>query len=71
MRLRMCIWKKIQGIPEVAAGHQDQSDMTEARTVPQNHQSHTQSTLMQTGTREPCYKEYAGLGHGLVESVPV
>lgn len=46
MYLRMCIWKKIQGIPEVVAVHQDQSDRTEARAVPQKHQSPTQSTLM-------------------------
>lgn len=33
-------------LPEVVAVHQDQSDMTEARAVPQNHQSPTLSTLM-------------------------
>lgn len=46
MYLRMCIWKRTQGISEVVATYQAQPGMAEARTVPLNHQSPTQLTLV-------------------------
>jgi hypothetical protein len=49
--ISVCIWKKIHKIPEAVAVNQDQPDMTEARMVPQSHQSLTQLVLMQIGTK--------------------